>query len=599
MLAILVILFIFSCRIFPVYGEVCITYSICEVILMASIIKKKKGNSVYYYVVESARIDGKPRIVSQKYLGKAEDILNKIKNKDIIKPYTGKVFDFGLVTAIYDITRKLKIKDIIDSILPKRNQGLSVGTYILIATINRATVPKSKNKMADWFKDTVLRRLIPTPLKNLTSQRFWDHMKYFDKETIRKCENAIVKQMLNLYELDLDTVVYDATNFFNYINTTTDSELSRRGHNKQKRDDLRQVSLALMSTTDFLVPLFYELYNGNTLDHQEFESLTERLAERYKMLSKNSQQITLVLDKGNINKKTIGKLDHSQYGFVCSLSPSHHKDLIDVPETAFVPLSGEYTGEKTYRTGYKAFNNVEGTAIVLDNEELRLGQLQGIIIKSRKISQAIKRIQKKLDKRRNGLITKGKKPTITSITKQINELLSGKYIKQIINYEVNEKDDIPSINFIIDHNKLHNIIKKRLGKTILFTDRNDWPTEKIVAAYRGGGAFEASFHYLKSPDFIRWQPAYHWTDDHIRVHAFYCVLALMCQSLLIKSLHDKDIDMSRTEIMESLSKIDELVHIYPKESKVKDHFTLSKMDKAQTKLYQILKLEKYAPNNLG
>jgi len=73
----------------------------------------------------------------------------------------------------------------------------------------------------------------------------------------------------------------------------------------------------------------------------------------------------------------------------------------------------------------------------------------------------------------------------------------------------------------------------------------------------------------------------------------------MCQSLLIKSLHDKGIDMSRTEIMESLSKIDELVHIYPKESKVKDHFTLSKMDKAQTKLYQILKLEKYAPNNLG
>ena len=33
--------------------------------LMASLIKKKKGNRLYYYLVESARVDGKPRIVHQ------------------------------------------------------------------------------------------------------------------------------------------------------------------------------------------------------------------------------------------------------------------------------------------------------------------------------------------------------------------------------------------------------------------------------------------------------------------------------------------------------------------------------------------------------
>jgi hypothetical protein len=29
----------------------------------ASLVAKKKGNQLYYYVVESARVDGKPRIV--------------------------------------------------------------------------------------------------------------------------------------------------------------------------------------------------------------------------------------------------------------------------------------------------------------------------------------------------------------------------------------------------------------------------------------------------------------------------------------------------------------------------------------------------------
>jgi hypothetical protein len=38
---------------------------------MASLIAKKKGHQRYYYAVESARVDGRPRIVHQAYLGTA------------------------------------------------------------------------------------------------------------------------------------------------------------------------------------------------------------------------------------------------------------------------------------------------------------------------------------------------------------------------------------------------------------------------------------------------------------------------------------------------------------------------------------------------
>ena len=41
---------------------------------MASIVGKKQGGHTYYYLVESARVAGKPRIVSQRYLGSAEEI---------------------------------------------------------------------------------------------------------------------------------------------------------------------------------------------------------------------------------------------------------------------------------------------------------------------------------------------------------------------------------------------------------------------------------------------------------------------------------------------------------------------------------------------
>ena len=38
---------------------------------MPSIMGKRPGKHTYYYLVESARVDGKPQIVSQEYLGTA------------------------------------------------------------------------------------------------------------------------------------------------------------------------------------------------------------------------------------------------------------------------------------------------------------------------------------------------------------------------------------------------------------------------------------------------------------------------------------------------------------------------------------------------
>jgi hypothetical protein len=46
---------------------------------MISLVKKKKGNRLYYYLVESARVDGQPRIVHQAYLGTAEKLAQIIQ----------------------------------------------------------------------------------------------------------------------------------------------------------------------------------------------------------------------------------------------------------------------------------------------------------------------------------------------------------------------------------------------------------------------------------------------------------------------------------------------------------------------------------------
>jgi len=48
---------------------------------MPSIVGKRQGKQTYYYLVESARVGGKPRIVSQQYLGSAEEVIAKLTDQ--------------------------------------------------------------------------------------------------------------------------------------------------------------------------------------------------------------------------------------------------------------------------------------------------------------------------------------------------------------------------------------------------------------------------------------------------------------------------------------------------------------------------------------
>ncbi|MCR4441657.1 MAG: transposase, partial [Peptococcaceae bacterium] len=69
---------------------------------MGTIISKKKKNQLYYYYVESARIDGKPRVVYQKYLGRAERIVQAFdKEGGFGNPKYSLVHEFGGVCALY------------------------------------------------------------------------------------------------------------------------------------------------------------------------------------------------------------------------------------------------------------------------------------------------------------------------------------------------------------------------------------------------------------------------------------------------------------------------------------------------------------------
>ena len=217
---------------------------------MASIIKKTIKKNIYYYYVESKRINGKPTYVNQKYLGTAETILNKLSVvPEITEPLYSIVLDFADVSMLLDIASRLGVVDTINRYAKKRNQGISIGEYILVAALNRAVEPTSKSDMAHWFSKTILSRIMNVDENTLSSQNYWNNMS-LSEDVLLKVEEDIVKKIVSTYDVDTSHLIYDATNFFTYIDTKQDSALAKRGHCKSKRNDLRIVGLSMMITPD-------------------------------------------------------------------------------------------------------------------------------------------------------------------------------------------------------------------------------------------------------------------------------------------------------------------------------------------------------------
>jgi hypothetical protein len=56
---------------------------------------------------------------------------------------------------------------------------------------------------------------------------------------------------------------------------------------------------------------------------------------------------------------------------------------------------------------------------------------------------------------------------------------------------------------------------------------------------------------------------HHCTEAYIRVHALYCVLALMIAHLMRRTVHQADLHLSVRELLAQLAGIQETVVRYP------------------------------------
>src|SRR5664280_2696512 len=329
---------------------------------MASIVGKKRGNKTYYYLVESARVDGKPRIVDQQYLGTSEEVMARLSGAPAGAPERTQHKKFGDLAPVWGILDRLGVVEAIDAVCgPRRSDaGASVGTYLALATLNRVVAPCSKLGFADWWASTAGPRFTKVPVAATDHRRFWDAIDTLDTDKLAAAERAISTAMVTEFGLDLSGLALDMANFATFIDSANDrAPIAQRGHAKQKRGDLRLVGLALVVTRDGAIPVTSHVYPGNRPDVTQFGAVLDELTARYTALfdthgdndDKAPARPTVVFDAGQNSAGNFAHLTRAGLHYVGSLPQSSFPDLLAVPARRRDPVDPDtYPGLSAYDT---------------------------------------------------------------------------------------------------------------------------------------------------------------------------------------------------------------------------------------------------------
>jgi hypothetical protein len=205
-----------------------------------------------------ARVDGTPKMVSERYLGSMDEILAALDGVAAASsPQRTRHLAFGDVAAVWAMLERLKLASIVDEVVGARRSdaGASIGTYLALATLNRVVAPCSKLGFAEWWAKTAADRFTKIPARVLDHRRFWDAMAAVTVEELVEIERRVALRMVTKFELDTSAVALDMTNFATYIDSGNDrADIAQRGKAKQKRSDLRLVGLGAVITRDGGVP---------------------------------------------------------------------------------------------------------------------------------------------------------------------------------------------------------------------------------------------------------------------------------------------------------------------------------------------------------
>jgi len=520
-------------------------------------VKKKKGRP-YLYVREIARVDGKPKVVSQVYIGSPARVVDLASGTEK-GPVKIKVEEFGALWLAQQMDQDIELAGIVDNIVQRaaRETGPTIGEYFLYCVWNRMVEAVSKNKMSRWYGRTAVQQIRPVDIGELTSERYWEKWDRVSEKALQKIAQTFFKRIWQLESPNADCLLFDTTNYYTFLASDTESDLARRGKSKDGRHHLRQIGLGLLVARDSRLPLYYSVYPGNVHDSKHFEAIMDEMFGIVCGLHKTKERLTVVIDKGMNSENNFTWIDdHARIHFVTTYSTYFAQELATTALDHFEPVDTAKNRQLIED------ENPEDQLLAYRTKGEYWGKQRAVVVTftpatARKQSYTF---QSKLDTIRQQLLIMRNKVREKTPHWKKHEAIRERYVRLCERLHV--ASDFYTLRF--EHTKdglsmsfrkdVYKISRKQsmFGKNIIITDNTDWTTREIVQANLDRWQVEDRFRLSKNDDLVGTRPIRHWTDSKIRCHLFTCVAAMTYLRRLELKLASAGISRTAEDMMDDM-----------------------------------------------
>jgi len=454
---------------------------------------KRSGKNRYLVLRWKKRINGVPTIVKEISVGTADNLAAMLESgiSDIVL----KSYSAGSTLSTLFMDKKIGFRDIVNSIMAHKGDGMSPGDYMLLFIMNRLSDPCSKNSIERWMNRDYASVIFPT----VGSQDFWNLMDRFSDSDMKQIRDRIRNRIIEM-GYDFTSMFVDASNMYTFME---ENDMAKKGHNKKHRYDLNQISYYIAANYDY-IPLYGESYEGNVHDSRTFKWIIENMPE-------NS---ILIFDRGYNSKSNIDLVSNRRY--IGALKQSDHHDImrLDVWKDSHIEL----------------MRNVYG-------KDHRIVLYHSSSLENRQRSKFMKRIEK-----------------VTARVRKIMYSGNSDSIERARIYleseNLNETILLPSLE--IDQERMNERMSM-MGKNAIFTNIMDMDSAAIIDLYRKRNRVEHCFRTINTMNIAF--PIYHWTPQKIRVHMFFSLMAYLFLSLIYNEIHREDESVSLISTMEYMKDI--------------------------------------------
>lgn len=131
--------------------------------------------------------------------------------------------------------------------------------------------PSGKLAVTEWVEEDVFIPDLPMIDVHIL-YRAMDFLLKYQKEL----EKEIYWAVADLLNLEVDLIFFDTTS--TYFETENETDLKKRGHSKDHREDLPQVVIGLAVTRDG-IPVKHWVFEGNTQDMSTIKKVKDDLCD--------------------------------------------------------------------------------------------------------------------------------------------------------------------------------------------------------------------------------------------------------------------------------------------------------------------------------